>query len=427
MSAFKFINSQLDKLVARHLALFNRPWLQPLGPSGSLLALTVAFTVIAILCNVLVRQGQYDVWAETPRTTTHNDVVLFSTTDAAFFVKSAMVEQAGDTFNDHIALRYYPGGERQAALKPYPDEMRSFPLLSIIISRLAPDNTIESLVSAAHLLIPITAGLTAVAIVFAFGVSGYWLEGCVAGIGGGLSTSYIVRSSAGRIDTDQLNLGFMYLMMGLVILAAKSRTWPRYILVCLLIGGTGYLFMWWYDRSQLIWLLIMSLIWMTLAVQRNVGLALAGAALVMALSGATLFNPFDSTYLAVSLKNSGFIFPNTYDTITEISRASIADMLRQIAGSVEMGLVCLIGLAIWSLRHPATAVAFAPLAFFGLLNFAIGNRAIFYSAPIMWFGCAFLVTTLCRAQGQCRVRNTCLGFLRTQRDCDGGSCHARRL
>ena len=44
-----------------------------------------------------------------------------------------------------------------------------------------------------------------------------------AAIGGGLSSAYLVRSSFGRIDTDQLNLGLMYLMFGLVMLSARSK------------------------------------------------------------------------------------------------------------------------------------------------------------------------------------------------------------
>ena len=49
--------------------------------------------------------------------------------------------------------------------------------------------------------------LTAVMIMIAFGAAGFWLEGAIAGAGGALSLAYLGRSSAGRIDTDQLNLG----------------------------------------------------------------------------------------------------------------------------------------------------------------------------------------------------------------------------
>ena len=51
---------------------------------------------------------------------------------------------------------------------------------------------------------------------------------------------------------------------------------------------------------------------------------------------------------------------------------------------------------LFAARHPVLAIAYGPLIAFGLLNFVIGNRAIFYSAPILWFGAAFLLTTTAR-------------------------------
>ena len=47
-------------------------------------------------------------------------------------------------------------------------------------------------------------------------------------------------------------------------------------------------------------------------------------------------------------------------------------------------------------RHPVIAVAYAPLAGFALLNYIIGGRAVFYSAPMIWFGATFLMTTSTR-------------------------------
>ena len=41
-------------------------------------------------------------------------------------------------------------------------------------------------------------------------------------------------------------------------------------------------------------------------------------------------------------------------------------------------------------------LSLAPAAAFALLNFVIGNRAIFYSAPMVWFGFGWLVITLAR-------------------------------
>ena len=82
------------------------------------------------------------------------------------------------------------------------------PLLSVAIAMTAKDAGRAAIAKAGHLLIPVTAAITAIMIAFAFGVAGYWLEGAVAALGGGLSFAYLSRSAAGRIDTDQLNLVF---------------------------------------------------------------------------------------------------------------------------------------------------------------------------------------------------------------------------
>jgi hypothetical protein len=51
----------------------------------------------------------------------------------------------------------------------------------------------------------------------------------------------------------------------------------------------------------------------------------------------------------------------------------------------------------WAARHPVYAIALKPLAVFAMLNFVIGSRAIFYSAPAVWFGLAFIIITAGRA------------------------------
>ena len=103
--------------------------------------------------------------------------------------------------------------------------MRDNPLLSVVLAKLTSSNDESSLLTIGNMLLVATSALTAAAIAICFGAAGYWAQGAIAGLGGGLSAAYLVRSSIGRIDTDQLNLGFLYLMFGLVLFAglAKSR------------------------------------------------------------------------------------------------------------------------------------------------------------------------------------------------------------
>ena len=194
----------------------------------------------------MVRGQQYQVWQQQAHSHSLDGATLFSTTDASYFLRAAKVIGDGDTFNEFMAKRDYPNAARAYERDPFDSGLREFPLLSVVISFIAEDNSIPSLSDAAHWLLLVSAGLTAAAIVLAFGATGYWLEGCIAAIGGGLSASYLMRSSAGRIDTDQLNLGFVYLLLGLAVMVARTRDWRLCVLLSLVVSGVAFLFMWWY-------------------------------------------------------------------------------------------------------------------------------------------------------------------------------------
>ena len=144
----------------------------------------------------------------------------------------------------------------------------------------------------------------------------------MAALGGGLSSAYLVRSSIGRIDTDQLNLGFMYLMFGLVALAGRAKTRIQTIIWSMAAGLFANLFMWWYGKPELIAMAAIALVWLLCCLQRNILTVLAGTAVFLALSGIAFFNPFTSIYLKDVLCEASFIFPNTFQTITEIRQVS---------------------------------------------------------------------------------------------------------
>ena len=90
-------------------------------------------------------------------------------------------------------------------------------------------------------------------------------------------------------------------------------------------------------------------------------------------------------------------FSNVLTAVSEVASISLRDMLLQMTGSLRLGIIGLVGMLFWAARHPVYAIALGPLAVFAMLNFVIGNRAIFYSAPAVWFGLAFIITTAGRA------------------------------
>ena len=74
-----------------------------------------------------------------------------------------------------------------------------------------------------------------------------------------------------------------------------------------------------------------------------------------------------------------------------MTQIDFRNMLLQMTGSIGLGIIGLAGMVLWAVRHPVYAIALGPLAVFAMLNFIIGNRAIFYSAPAIWFGLAFII------------------------------------
>ena len=392
--------TKVDALEAWHASLVDKPWLQPLKPTKFVVVLIILSTLIAAGMNWYVRHWQYQVWEQNPQVFYLDDgTPLFTTTDAPYFLGLAKAIKDEGNFQAFNEKRVYPLTLKEYEQSPPPNSLLDAPLLSVLLSLFSQDSSPKSLLKTGNNMIPITAALTAVMIVLAFGAAGYWLPGAIAGAGGALSFSYVTRSAAGRIDTDQLNLGFFYLMTGLVIFAARCKKHSSAYSMALVAGATFWIFDWWYSKPAFGWAFFVGLIWLSFISSKHVKRVIIQASLFLLASGLVVQGhgiSLDNVYLLDTVKSSGLVFPNTFDTITELRRVEFAEILSRISGTVWLGGISVVGLAFWGLRHPATAIVFGPAAAFALLNFLIGNRAIFYSAPMLWFGFGWALITLAR-------------------------------
>ena len=388
---------QLEKIRANYVARVARSWFGPNKTHGGIFVVgAVALVLLAMVVNSWVRQGQLDTWESSPHISMIDGAPAFSTTDAPFFLLHAASIQREEASSTVDSIRLFPNLTTDIASEQQGDSLLKRPFLSLLISILADSPDPADLLRSGNELIIWSAALTALMIAVCFGAAGYWLEGAVAGLGGGLSTAYLTRTAIGRIDTDQLNLGFMYLLFGLVIFAGEARTRARALALCFVAGLSARLFTWWYYKPELIVIVAVALAFVLIVRQRSLLSTATGTLMFIALSGIGIFNPLETPYLKEVLSGGNFIFPNTFQTITEMRQFSSPQALRSVAGSTEMGFFCLAGLTLFAVRHPVLALTYGPLAGFGLLNFVVGNRAVFYAAPLFWFGAAFLVTTLGR-------------------------------
>lgn len=200
------LTRQIDRLQSQHHALTDRSWLAL--PSGRVyLLLIIMLSLAAAFANFHVRSQQFTHWKSHPEKFYVGNTPLFSTMDAGYFLGIAQSLSRQDTPNDFSARRNFPDGktyaQNDADITP-----GKAPQLFTVIYWLADNDSPQALLETGNMVIPVTAAITALAIILCFGATGYWLEGTVAAVGGGLSMAYLQRSSIGRIDTDQLNLGF---------------------------------------------------------------------------------------------------------------------------------------------------------------------------------------------------------------------------
>ncbi len=361
--------------------------------------LTIIFCIIlgsiASYMNFHARHINWQIWEQNKEEFFYENTPLFTTMDAGYFLGIAGYLKSGKTLEEYQSLRVYPKNQnKQTSLKISKNEA---PLLSKVIAFFAKDSSPQELLIAGNKMLPYTAAITAIAILIAFGVTGYWMEGSIAAAGGGLSLVYYWRSAIGRIDTDQLNLGMMYFMFAMVLCAGRSQQLKWGLFFTLIASITANLFMSWYGKSELIIMALIALCWLLIVITKDWRRLIGFSFVFIMISGVGLINPFTSIYVQTELVFHDFIFNNVLSTVTEVSKLSFPEALNRITGSTFVGSFCLIGIFCWAIRHPVLAVAYAPLAGFAMLSVILGNRALFYSAPFFWFGGAYIVVLGTRA------------------------------
>ncbi len=390
---------KMDALAQWHQKIALFPLIGRLAPSRAFMLIAVLVGLFAAFANYDIRQSQYQVWQANKQITFLDETPLFSTTDASYFVGLArQYKQTGDEL-DFQKKRLYPHNEIQLAEAPPKDSAFDFPLLSVLIASFSADDSTQTLLKTAHALLPILGFMMALGILLAFGASGFWLEGAVAAIGAGLAPTFLMRSSVGRIDTDILNLGFFYAVLGLTIFAGRAASLRAAISWTLAAAVMLQLFFWWYDKAEFGFAFTIGLVWLSAVTSRSWQRPLILGVLFLLVSGLafkTIGISSDSSYFVDTSTTGALIFPNTFKTITELRIIPFAQIMTGITAFYGLGVFGVLGLAIFAFRHPVLAVVYGPASLFALANFLVGNRAVFYSAPMIWFGVGFLAILLVR-------------------------------
>lgn len=413
-----FMANFLKQLSSLHASLTSPQWLRSsLDWKYQIGALVLV--LLAGMINFEIRDSQWTHWEENPNIHFLGDTPMVSTTDAAYFLSHARDYQQGAKLGAYEATRSYPDHTEayRAEHDPYyqpkedrPTTARDIPLLSVLITKIADIFTDGNLLLAGNLMIPFSVFLTAVSIGVMFWLAGYPAEGAVAGVGLGMSSGFMVRTSIGRIDTDQLLIFFLALCLSFVLLAMRERNLARLLAYSLLTALAVSLSYWWHDSRLFIVVVPFVMAGAILLHQRNIRhAALSFGAFGLAMNPIFFaeqiyifaIKAFErATGLSFSASSAGaestLIFPNTLNTITELARLDIFGTLATMTPYPALGVIGAIGFLIWVAFNPSRGLVFLPFFIMGLLSVIAGRRFAFFGTAFVWFGLAWLFMSSAR-------------------------------
>ena len=370
--------------------------------------------LIFILCVGMLafkaRNDQWNVWKANPDLTFYNGSPLLSTADGPYFVGIAQSLSENRTVSSFNERRYFPNLNRELGVQKKLNDFKEpgffdVSLLPRIISYFSKFYNNDLLLTS-NLLIPFAAFITAVLISFFFLVLGFGYEGVIAGLGASLSQSIYVRTSIGRVDTDLLNIGFFYSVLAFLSASVITNKFRDKILLIVLAGFSNFCFVWWYQMPGFFIPFLVTLILLQFLYKIKLKVSIIQIILFSLFSGPFfVFESFQNivqssiaytNFFSVSTPKTGLIFPDTFDTITELQNLKFSEYSKLIFGPNRELIMVLgvLGLAIFLLFNLKVSVAILPAFIFLLMSLFLGKRFAIYAIPLYWFGIAYLVFSL---------------------------------
>ena len=382
-----FLNNFHEKLSFKFVDISNLKILSSL----------IILLFLSIIINFSARYYEKTIWEKNPNIFFSDNVPIIRSGDPAYFVNIAKYLKENKSLKEYYNKLYFPSVSK--------DEIKP-PLLSLIISILSKNSSLNEIIKAGNNLVLFSSILTASSIFFLFFVIGRPFEGIVASVGGGISTNYLMRSGIGYIDTDILNLFFMYFLFGSIYLSSKKqKNLIKGLVLITFTGLLGKLFYLWYPKPELILMSFFSLVFFTFFNTKDWKIIFLNSFIYILLTDPKIYinsfyiflnNPYLSGYLSANIQSvdlvdkSSLNFNNIFKYVGELRKPEIINLLK-VEGSIFFGIMCFLGLFLWAITYPILFFGLAPLSLFFLLSVILGQRAFFYSSPFMWFGSIYFL------------------------------------
>ena len=351
--------------------------------------------IISASINFSARIHEKNIWQNNPSVFQSEGIPLIRTGDPAYFLKVAQYLKKNIPISEYVNKLNFPNISENPRIH----------LLSKLIAFISKDSSLNELINAGNKLVLFSSVITSIGIFYLFFLIGRPYEGIVASVGAGITSAFFDRSSIGYFDTDILNLFFMYFLFGAVYMASIKQSWVKTILCIIFAGLIGKIFNTWYPKPELILISFFSLTYFTTVNTKDWKKISLNCLIYILLTNPNIYinslsliknNPYLAGYLSTNVQIDDLVnvsnlnFNSIFRFIGEVQKITIIEMF-SVGGSIYLGLLCIIGLFLWGITYPLLFIGFAPLYLFFLLSTIIGQRAIFYSLPFMWFGFGYLI------------------------------------
>ncbi len=344
--------------------------------------------IFILSVSTYARYSQYNYW-------THHKAVYFTdgypamtTLDAYHWLRYAK-EEKSKTYYKHLndPLVAYPDG----SLKPKP-----IPMLSFIIAKLSSISNL-SIYKSGLFIIPLFASLFIIPLTLYFYLVDMPMAGIVGGFVGSFGWMYFLRTSMGRVDTDLLQLFFLFLASLFLMLAYQTKEKRAMLIYSAFTGITLGFFGWWYAHNGIIVVYIVLLVVMLCIKKEKLSLIiLSGLILglfanpIFTYSGLKGFLSFIHNYLSIKQTTTGG-FPNILKTITETEHIADSRVLLYMLSSKFLDIFGLAGFLVSIKFLKIRIIPIIPILGLGLMAFTGANRSIMFLAPFVGVGMGFLI------------------------------------
>ncbi len=348
----------------------------------------LVLAVLLYFASFYFRYHQFQVWKAHPKVYFVDNYPAMTTLDAYFWLRYAKEYKNGTYYkSDNDTLRAYPTN----TVKPHP-----VPLLSAMISWFSSISG-KSIYMSGLILVSVLAGLFILPMVYYFWLADMPIAGLTGAFVGAFSWMYAIRTAMGRVDTDLLQLFFMFSGSLLILLASETKSNRNRLIYSALLGLNFLLFGWWYAHYGIdvvylalfiIMLLIRKVELKQIVIATLLFIIFANPVLVIKGFGGVV--SFFGKYGEVKAVSTGN-FPNIMKTITETEHISPSKVIVYILSNklldgvgliLSLGMLFALGLRV---------IPILPIVLLGFLAFKSSNRTVMFLAPFVGAGLGFVV------------------------------------